>query len=831
MQPLTKVLHHTKGKNSNTMIRNFLKVAMRNLVKHPSYSLINISGLTIGLTCFLFITLYVLDELTYDSFQSDIEQIHRMDFLGTINGNTFNTSLASAPTAQTMVAEYPEVQDATRLRPTGNWLVKREAGDQAFKEERVVYADKNFFNFFDIPLLSGNKETCLERPETLVMSASTAKKIFGNDDPVGQTVILDNETKYEVTGVYQDMPSNMHFHFDILLAMEGREESKMKIWMSFNFPTYLKLDPGTNPDSLEAKFPALVEKYIGPEIEQFMGMSLEEFEAAGNTGGFSLFPMSEIHLHSDKLGELETNGDMKYVYIFSAIALFILILACINFMNLSTARSANRAKEVGVRKVMGAYRQHLINQFLSEAFLLTLASILLAFGFTYLLLDPFNELANKEILPSSIFNTEFMLVGLGILIVVGFLAGSYPAFYLSHFRPVEVLKGKLNLGMKSGGIRSTLVVVQFTVSIIMIIGTALVFKQLNFIQNKKLGFDKNQVIMLQDAWLMGKADKVESFKNEALQNSRILKGTIASFLPVQTTNNNNLWFAGKNAGMGDSHILHNYNIDHDYLETLGMEIANGRNFSREFPSDTAAVMINEVAAMQFGFEDPIGSFISTYGGSPDNPASDVYKIVGVVKDFHFANMRSRIDPLIFTLGKSTGYVSFKIQSDNVAATIDDLRLLWDQFAPGQPFSYSFLDDRFNALYENEQRIGKIFSVFAFLAIFIACLGLYGLAAFTAEQRTKEIGIRKVLGASVSQIIALLSKEFMVLLTISFVIGAGIAAYAMGQWLNDFEYRIDLFDPMTFLLAGFGAMTIAWLTMSIQSFRAARANPVNSLKDE
>ena len=813
------------------MIRNFLTVAFRNLIKHPSYSLINISGLTLGLTCFSFITLFILDELTYDQNQHDINQIYRMDFLGVINGNTFNTSLASAPTAKTMVDEYPEVEAAIRLRPTGNWLIKREAGDQAFKEERVVFADANFFHFFDINLTNGNPETCLSRPNTLVLNQSTAKKIFGNDDPVGETVILDNTTSYEVTGVFEDMPNNMHFHYDVMLAMEGREESKSKIWMSFNFPTYLKLAPGSNPDSLEAKFPALVDKYIGPEIEQFMGMSMDEFLASGNSGGFSLFPMNKIHLYSDKLGELETNGDIQYVYIFTAIGLFILLLACINFMNLSTARSANRAKEVGVRKVMGAYKQHLINQFLSEAFIITFVSILLAFAASMLLLDPFNELANKQIGLSSLINWQFGIVGIVILIVVGLLAGSYPAFYLSSFKPVEVLKGKLNLGMKSGGIRSTLVVLQFTVSIIMIIGTAFVFKQLHFIQNKKLGFNKDQVIMIHDAWLMGDGEKVETFKNEVLQQTDIVNGTIASFLPVQTTNNNNLWFKGKNAGSGDSHVIHNYNIDHDYIKTLDMEMAAGRGFSRDFPSDTAAVIINEIAVKHFGFEEPVGSFISTYGGSQEAPTSDVYKIVGVIKDFHYTNMRTRIDPLVFTLGKSTGYVSFKLQSENLAATIDNIRNIWDEFAPGQPFAYSFLDDRFDQLYENEQRIGKIFGVFAFLAIFIACLGLYGLAAFTAEQRTKEIGIRKVLGASITQIIALLSKEFVVLLGISFLLGAAIAGYAMSEWLNDFEYRVDLLDPVTFILAGLIAMTVAWLTMGIQSFKAARSNPVNSLKDE
>jgi putative ABC transport system permease protein len=813
------------------MVRNYLKVAFRNLQKHLSYTFINVFGLTIGLTSFLFIVLFVVDELTYDEFQSDIDQIYRMDFAGVINGNTFNTSLASAPTSATMVADFPEVLDAIRMRGTGNWLIKRINEEQSFKEERVVFADKNFFTFFDISLIAGDPQSCMDRPNTLVLSKSTAEKIFGNDDPLGEMVLLDNETTYEVTGVYEDMPENMHFHFDMMLSMEGREEAQSKIWMSFNFPTYLKLAPGADPAQLEAKFPDLVEKHIGPEIEQFMGMSMQEFEEAGNSGGFTLFPMRDIHLRSDKLGELEPNGDIKYVYIFSAIAAFVLILACINFMNLTTARSANRAKEVGIRKVMGAYRNHLIGQFMSEAFIITLTSIVLAFFLSYLLLGQFNELTGKAIVAHKIFSIEFLAIALLIMVVVGFLAGSYPSIYLSGFKPVDVLKGKLNLGMKSGGLRSFLVVLQFTVSIIMIIGTTFVYKQLNFIQNKKLGFDKEQVLMIQDAWLLGNADKVETFKNEALQNSKISHATMASFLPVQTTNNNNMWFKGKNAGTGDSHVMHNYRIDHDYVTTLGMEIVEGRDFSRDFPSDTSAVLINEVTAKAMGFDEPIGKYMATYGGNINNPTSDAYKIVGVIKDFHYANMRDRIDPLIFTLGRRTGYVSLKIDSENVSQTIKEVNQLWNEFAPGQPFSYAFLDDRFNNMYDNEQRIGSIFGVFASLAIFIACLGLYGLAAFTAEQRTKEIGIRKVLGASVSQIIGLLSREFMVLLGVSFLIGSGIAAYAMSQWLNDFEYRIELFSPSVFIISGLAATIVAWATMTIQSLKAARSNPVNSLKDQ
>ena len=811
------------------MVRNYISVAVRNLTKHKFYSLINILGLSIGLTCFLFISLFVIDELSYDDFQHDVDQVYRMDFEGAINGNVFVTALASAPTAATMLADFPEVEDATRMRQTGDWLVKRKQKDITFKEERVVYADKNFFEFFDIRLVKGDPSTALDRPNTLVMNRTTAQKIFGHDEPIGEVVVLDNKTDYEVTGIYEDMPSNMHFHYDMMLSMEGREEAKSKVWLSFNFNTYLKLARGASPDTLEAKFPALIEKYIGPEVEQFMGQSLEDFAASGNKAGFFLVPMKDIHLYADKLGELEQNGDITYVYIFSAIALFILILACINFMNLSTARSANRSKEVGVRKVLGAYKQHLIFQFLSEAFLITLVSIMIAYAATFLLLPDFNSLAEKSIDIRSLFSPLFLGIGAGVLVVVGFLAGSYPAFYLSSFRPVEVLKGKLNLGMKSGRIRGMLVILQFTVSIVMMVGTVIVYHQLNFIQNKKLGYDKEQVIMLHDAWLIG--DRLEAFKTEAMRNSHIKRGTISSFLPVNTTNNNRLWFKGKTAGSGDSYVLHNYYIDHDYMETLGMEIAEGRNFSHESPSDSTSILINEAAARHLGLTSPLGEYMVTYGGDDNEPVSEAFKIIGVIKDFHFSTMRTSIEPIILLLGQSRGFISFKLAPDDTQGSIAHLRDLWDEFAPGLPFAYSFLDERFANMYDKEQRDGKIATLFSLLAIFIACLGLYGLAAFTAEQKIKEIGIRKVLGASIGQIILLLSREFLKLVAVSFVLGSFISYFAMREWLNDFVYRIDINNPFHFVFAGMAAFLIAWSTMGFQSYRAARSNPVNSLKNE
>ncbi len=812
------------------MLKNYLNVALRNLFKHKFYSLINILGLSIGLTCFLMISLYVVDELSYDTFHSDADRIYRMDFTGNINGSEFITALASAPAGPTMQVEFPEVEAATRLRSTGNWIIKEKNTEDAYNEDAVVYADHNFFQFWDFNLKSGNPETCLERPNTLVISESLASKVFGEENPVGKIVVLDNNDDWEVTGVFEDMPTNSHFNFEMMLSMVSREESKSKMWMSFNFNTYLKLQEGYDPNDLEAKFPGLIEKYIGPEIQNFMGASLEEFYEAGNDAGFYLFPLLDIHLKSDKLGELTVNGDMKYVLIFTAIAMFILILACINFMNLSTARSAGRAKEVGVRKVMGAYKSQLRKQFLTEAFLITFISILIAYGLSFLLLNQFNTLADKAMVFNSLLSPAFLLIMLGVLIVVGFLAGSYPAFFLSKFRPVEVLKGKLNLGLKGGGLRSTLVVLQFCVSIIMIIGTAIVYQQLSYIQNKKLGYSKDHILMIHDPWLMD--EKADSYKNEALQHSNILSGTMSSFLPVNTADNNNAWFPGSNSTKSETYIFHEYRVDHDYMETLDIELKSGRSFSKDFPSDSLAVVLNEAAMHKLGWtlEETIGKTMSTFDGFQDSIYTVSYKVIGVVKDFHFTSLRDQIEPLIFELGRSRGFVSFKITSENIPATIGFLEDKWNEFAPSQPFAYSFLDERFNEMYENEQKLGKIFGVFAFLAIFIACLGLYGLAAFTAEQRRKEIGVRKVLGASIASIITLLSKEFLKLVGIAFLIAAPISYYFMSEWLQDFENRTNI-NLMVFLLAGIVALVIAWVTMGFQSWNAARINPARSLKDE
>lgn len=810
------------------MLKNYFNVALRNLLKHKFYSLLNVIGLSIGLACFMLISLFVKDELSYDNHFIGADRIYRVDFAATLNGADHIAAAVGAPTALALKTDYPEVEDAVRMRNSGNWFVKRKGQTQTFKEEHVAMADSNFFKFFSLNLIYGDIETALNRPNTLVLDQTTSQKIFGDINPVGEVLVLDNRTDYEVAGVYEDIPENTHFHHNILLSMSSFGWTNNQNWLSTNFNTYVKLKEGIQGSDLEAKFPEMVQTYCAPLIEQFLNMNMEEFRNSGNAVGFSLFPLQEIHLKSNKESDLEANGDLKYVYIFSAVGLFILVLACINFMNLATARSANRAKEVGVRKAMGARKKQLINQFVSEALLISVLAFVIAYIISFLAIPSFNALAAKKLSFMSLLEGGFIFFMLGVMVLVGLLAGSYPAFYMSMFKPVEVLKGTVRQGIKSGPIRSILVIFQFTISIIMIIGTAIVFDQLSFIQNKKLGYEKDQVLMVNDAWIL--RDQVNAYKDEASRNSNVLSSTIASFTPTNNPNNSDLYFKNASAASDESLVINEAVVDHDFIGTMGIEINQGRFFSREFPSDSSAVLINETAARNFGYEDPIGSMIYAYGGSNENPVVEGYRIIGVVSDFHFASLRTNIQPLIMHLGQNSGFALFKIQMENAQATIDHLEETWDKFVPGQPFEYQFMNQQFNAMYEAENKVGEIFTVFAVLTIFIACLGLFGLAAFTAEQKTKEIGIRKTLGASIPSIVNLLSKNFLKLIVIALIIAIPVASLAMNYWLEEFAYRTGL-NPSTFIISGVIALAIAWITISFQSWKAARVNPAKSLKDE
>jgi putative ABC transport system permease protein len=563
--------------------------------------------------------------------------------------------------------------------------------------------------------------------------------------------------------------------------------------------------------------------------------TIENFKAAGNIMEYSLQPLTDIHLKSSLYGEFEANFDIVYVYLFIAIALFILVIACINFMNLSTARSANRAKEVGIRKVMGSFRSHLMRQFLIESILLSLISIILAVSIAYLLLPLFNNLSSRQLeIPfNNISLYGFLLLG---ALVIGVLAGIYPSFFLSAFKPVSVLKGNVGLGMKSGLIRSSLVVFQFTISIILVIGTMAVYRQLNYIQNKKLGFNKDQVIIIEDAYALG--DQRVSFKDQIKQNASILNATITGYLPVDGSwrSDTPWWGEGKEPNQDNMVSLQNWGIDYEYIKTMGMNIVDGRDFSIDFPSDSSGVILNEAAAKGFNFTgDVVGSKIQTYGdgenGEPDQNNLRTLTVVGIVENFHFESLKQNMSPvMMYMSSRPEGMVSFRFESKDAKEIVSMIEKKWKEMAPGQPFSYHFLDERFDNMYSAETRLANVFGIFAGLAVLIACLGLFALTSFTAEQRTKEIGIRKVLGASVTGIVLMLSKDFGKLVVIAFVLAAPLAWYFINWWLKDYSYKVEIGVGL-FILAGVIAFLIAWITMSFQSFRAASSDPVKSLRSE
>ena len=807
------------------MIKNYLKTAVRNLFKHKGYTFINILGLAIGMTACLLILMFVRHELSYDGYHQNSDRIYRVAMEARWGGRDFDIAVVPAATAKTMVTDFPEVEDAVRFRQRGDFIVQYK--DQNFREEKIIFTDTTFFKLFSIPLLQGDAESALINPYSIVLSRKTAQKYFRDEDPLGKTLKLDNRYDYKVTGVFEEIPDNTHFHFDILLSMESIEESRDLSWGSQNFQTYILLQQEADPSALEAKFPGMLEKYMWPQFAQILGITVDEIHKSTDMWvKFYLQPLKGIHLHSDLLGELGPNNDIRYIYIFSAIALFILIIASINFMNLSTARAAGRAKEVGLRKVLGSQRRQLIIQYLMESTFLSFISIIFAIGIVVLALPAFNQLSGKSLEISTIFHQRMPFYLILLAVLTGFLAGSYPSFFISAFQPIQVLRGKMKIGVKSGMMRSALVVFQFTASIVLIIGTIVIFKQLRYIQNKNLGFNKEQVLILDNAYLLEKQTK--TFKEKMKTYPQILNASISGYLPVPSMRSNNAIFPEGKRDDERSTSFQNWIVDYDYLETMGMKLVEGRFFSQEFSTDDQAAVINQSVAKQFSWPDPVGRRL----GRIINQKGDIklYTVIGVMEDFHFESLRENIGPLVMFLGENRGNISFRLKTQDVSSVIGLLEQQWKQFLPNQPFEYSFLDERFEQMYQSEQKIGKIFTVFASLAIFIGCLGLFGLAAFTAEQRTKEIGIRKVLGATSPRIIRLLLKEFVILVGIANLIAWPIGYLVINRWLTDFSYRTSP-HILIFIFAGILSLVVSLLTVSFQAVKAALADPIRSLRYE
>ena len=808
------------------MLRNYLKIAYRNLRKNTFYSFLNIFGLSLGLASCLLITLYVVNEVSYDRFFENADRIYRIDADLKFGGPETKVAVVPDPMAFTLQKDYPQVETATRLREIGGHLVRRNEEADNLTENNVAFADSTFFQVFSIPLLSGNPKTALTEPYTMILSERGAEKYFGGEDPVGKSLLLDNDVTYRVTAVMENIPTNSHlYNRDMLLSMASLEASRQGAWLSHNFATYLTLKEGTQAAEFAKNFDTVLEKYIGPAVMNMMGATLEDMEKSGNSLNYSLTPLTDIHLYSNRVGELGANGDIQYVYIFSIVALFLLLIACVNFMNLATARSASRAREVGVRKALGSERSGLVAQFLLESMLLSFVSVGISLVLASLALPLFNQLAGQElILPvsSPVFWGVLLLAG-G---VVGLLAGSYPAFFLSGFQTIKVLKGRTTGAGGSGWLRNGLVIFQFMISVMLIVGTLVIYRQLNYIQTKALGFNKEEVLILDNTYALG--NQANAFRQEMLALPNVEIGTVTSFLPTPSNRSTNSFFPEGKSGDQGTNMQH-WGTDYDYVKTLGMEIVAGRDFSRDFPSDSSGIIVNETAVKLLGLSDPIGKRVTavTGEGSADR---QTYSIIGVVKNFHFESLRSNIGALSMVLSPGGGSMAFRLKTDDVQASLKKAEALWKEMAPGQPFGYRFMNEEFDNVYRSEARVGRVFITFALLSILIGCLGLFGLVTFTAEQRTKEIGVRKVLGASVGSIVALLSKDFLKLVLVAIVIASPIAWYAMNAWLADFAYKIDI-SWWVFALAGLLAVGIALLTVSFQAVKAAIANPVESLRSE
>ena len=802
------------------MIKNYLKIAWRNLLKHKVFSFINIFGLSIGIAVCFVILLYAYDELSYDRFNTKADRIVRIVFNASINGGKISESNVMPPVAAALKNDYSEVEEVTRIKVDGKPTITYQ--QQKFKGATAAFADAAIFKVFTLPLLEGEAATALQQPNSLVITKEIAKRWFGSDNAIGK-IVAYNGTPFTIAGVMEKTPANAHFHFDMLGSMESVAQAKSNSWMESNFFTYLLLKPGTDYKKLEAKMPAMVEKYMGPQIMQSMGISLAQFRTNGNQLGFALQPLTSIHLHSTTSSELEPGGNIKYVYIFSAIGLFMLLIASINFINLSTAGAGKRAKEVGIRKVMGSARGSLIKQFLMESVLLTLIALLIAAVLIQIAIPFFNELSGKDLPLGFTVSGIAALLALGLL--VGLLAGVYPAFFLSSFTPIATLKGKLGINSHSTGLRSGLVVFQFFISVTLMGGTFIVYQQMKFIQSQKLGYDKDQLLVISNSWALGKNEK--AFKQSLLQDPRVANVTISGFKPAGPSYNNNslAYPEGK-----DNQMMKTleYHVDEQYLPTLGIQLAAGRNFSPAFPTDSSAMIINETAVAAFGFgKDAIGKRITRENSHRGK--NYTFTVIGVVKDFHFKSLHEAITPLLMVLDPESGII-IKTKTSNMAGLIASLKTNWASYHVEEPFTYDFMDELYNRTYAAEQKTGKMLTVFALLTIFVACLGLFGLATYTAEQRAKEIGIRRVLGASVTQVSAMLSKDFLQLVLIGCILSWPVCWWAMHHWLQDFAYKIDI-HWWVFVLAALAAMLVALLTVSAKAIGAAMANPVKSLRSE
>ena len=784
------------------MFKNNLKTSWRSLKRQPFFTFLNTFGLALGMAGALLISLYIYDELSFDRMFANYQNIYRVDSNIKFGGKAEEYAVGPAPIASTLLRDYSQVEQATRFRDIGSRLLKAKESILNIKEDQSAFADSTFFNLFGLELLYGDKKTALQSPNTLVLTKTAAEKHFKIEDAVGQSLVIDNDDIYTVTGVIADLPTNSFLrNHSVFLSMSSNDDALNSIWGSNNYATFIKLLPNINPDTFGQELQNVVKTYVMDWAQAiFPGITHEDFLASGNYLNYQLTPLKDIHLNSERVAEMSPNSTIQNVYILFFIGLFLIILASVNFMNLSTAHSLKRAKEVGIRKTLGSNKLGLIKQFLTESGLISFLSLILAIVFAVIALPYFSDLASKTIqIPYT--NPKFWLLLVATSLILGLFSGSYPSFFLSRFSPVKVLKGAPVGNKRGGGIRNSLVVFQFTISVFLIISTGVVYQQLSYIQNKNVGFQKEQILILDD--LGSIVQKIQPLKDQVEKLSQVESIALSSYLPTPSSRSDNSFYEEDSPNQEDHVNMQQWSVNHEYINTLGIKLLSGRNFDRSMSTDSSAMIINESTASLLGksIDQAIGARIVDVFGNDGQPF--VYTVIGVVENFNFESLRQNIGALNMTLGNYPDKMIVKLKPGDFESTISQIKDLWISMAPEQPFNYYFMDDSFNRTYESERRLGRIFITFTILSLLIACLGLFGLAAFNAEKRIKEIGIRKVMGAGVGQITYRLTVDFLKLVGVAILIALPLGYLVMNKWLEDFSYRIE----------------IAWWVLALAAFLA------------
>lgn len=809
---------------SYNMYKSFVTVAWRNFLKSKGYSSINILGLAIALTACMLILLYVRHELSYDRYNEFADRIYRVNTEIKFGENHIDVASSGPTFGSTAQADFPQIETSTRLRWHESLLVT--VGNNRVRQQNVAYADSTLFDVFTLPILSGNAKSALTEPNSIVLTESVARKFFGTTDVLGKTLSVDENKTRKVTAVIKDIPSNTHFRYECFIPLIEDTQATEDFWAGGqNYNTYLLLRPGVDPVALENELNKMMDRHIGPELKAVINKTIEEFKGQGDFFLASLTPLADIHLHSNRVGELYGSGKIEYVYMFSAVAVFILVIAVINFMNLATARSAKRAREVGVRKVLGSMKTSLIQQFILESVMTCALAMVIALALTAIVLPQFNTITGKSFTPDILYTPAMVGLLAALVIIVGLLSGSYPAFYLSAFQPVAVLKG--TSGSKRSIMRNTLVVFQFVASVTLIAGTIVIYMQMDFIRKRDLGFDREQILIINNGWQVGK--RIEPLTNDLRSINGVKHLTVSGYLPVSYQRSNNTFFQTPTLDITGSISAQEWGVDDQYVTTMNMRIMEGRDFSRDIASDSTGVILNESAARFLGGKDIIGKTLYKTNDATGKSITKL-QVIGVVRDFNFSTLREEVAPLALVFEKDQSSIAIKLSAADISTVMKEIEAKWKSVVPELPFEYSFMDQDYDRLYEGERQVGSLFTIFASLSIFISCLGLFGLATFMAEQRTKEIGIRKVMGASVYGITSLLSRDFLRLVVLAVIVATPLAWYLISKWLEGFAYRIDI-SWWVFPVAGVVAVAIACLTVSYQSIRAALANPANSLRTE